>query len=68
MPNSTTTLSNPVDSRRFISRKEAAALLSISEQLVDRWIREGKIRGFRLGRRVVLAVEELLHFVEQNQL
>lgn len=41
----------------------AARLLSVSPWTVRLWIREGKLRPVRLGRRVLLEEEELEKFV-----
>jgi excisionase family DNA binding protein len=39
-----------VDMSEYISTKEAAAIMGITESLVRRWAREGKIAGKRFGR------------------
>jgi excisionase family DNA binding protein len=45
------------------SVEEAAELLGISKWTVRAYIREGKLRPVRLGRRVLVAEEELERFV-----
>ena len=36
--------------RRFLSPREAAAYLGVSESAVLRWVREGRITASRVGR------------------
>ena len=35
---------------RYISRKQAAKLLSVSTKTIDRMLRDGRIRGFKAYR------------------
>jgi excisionase family DNA binding protein len=46
---------------------EAAGLLGISPWTVRAWIRDGKLRPVRLGRRVLLSESELERLVEESQ-
>ena len=47
--------------------EEAAGLLRISKWTVRAYIKAGKLRVVRIGRRVLLADEELERFVGVNQ-
>ncbi len=49
------------------SVEEAARLLGISKWTVRGYIRDGKLRPVRLGRRVLLSEEELERLVAQSQ-
>jgi excisionase family DNA binding protein len=46
---------------------EAAGLLGISPWTVRAWIREGRLRPVRLGRRVLLSEAELERLVTESQ-
>jgi excisionase family DNA binding protein len=49
------------------SVEEAAGLLGISQWTVRSYIRDGKLRPVRIGRRVLLAEDELERFVSAGQ-
>jgi excisionase family DNA binding protein len=49
--------------RALKSVEEGAGLLGVSKWTVRSWIREGKLRPVRLGRRVLISEEELERFV-----
>jgi excisionase family DNA binding protein len=53
--------------RALKSVTEAAGLLGISPWTVRGYIRDGKLRPVRLGRRVLLAEDELERLVAQSQ-
>lgn len=53
--------------RPLKSVEQAAELLGISKWTVRSYIREGKLRPVRLGRRVLLPEEELERFVARSQ-
>lgn len=52
-------------SPQFISRVRAAEMLDCSVQLIDKLIHENKLRGFRVGRKVIVRQDELLHLLEE---
>jgi excisionase family DNA binding protein len=52
---------------RLRSVDEAAALLGISPYTVRAWIRDGRLRPVRLGRRVLLSEGELERLVAESQ-
>ncbi len=49
------------------SRKEAAAILSLGVRTLDELILSGAIPVVRVGRRVLVAREALLGFVDKQQ-
>ncbi len=53
--------------QRLRNVHEASELLGISPWTVRAYIREGKLRPVRLGRRVLLAEGELERLVAQSQ-
>jgi excisionase family DNA binding protein len=44
---------------RALTRRQVAVALQVSEALVDKWIRLGKIRVLKLGRCSRIPLEEL---------
>ncbi|MBZ5635164.1 MAG: helix-turn-helix domain-containing protein [Acidobacteriia bacterium] len=50
-----------------IGVKEAAARLGVSHWAVRQWIKQGKLRAVRLGRRVLIEPAELERLVEQGR-
>jgi excisionase family DNA binding protein len=48
----------------LLNKLEASAALSISTSMLDRLVREGKIRPVRLGTRVLFKVADLEAFVD----
>jgi excisionase family DNA binding protein len=52
---------------RLLNVEAAAEMLSISKWTVRAYIRSGKLRPVRLGRRVLLAEVELERFIAENQ-
>jgi excisionase family DNA binding protein len=53
---------------QFVSRVRAAERLDCSVQLIDKFIRVGQLRAYRLGRKVVLRETDLLAMVEANEI
>jgi excisionase family DNA binding protein len=53
--------------RALKSVEEAAGLLGISPWTIRGYIRDGKLKPVRLGRRVLLAEDELERLVAQSQ-
>lgn len=49
-----------------VTRFEAARLLSISLRTLDSLLARGELRGRRVGRRVVLPIEELQRFLRKD--
>ena len=53
---------------QFIGRIRAAAMLDINPQTLDKLIRQGTLKAFRVGRRVILRRDDLLKFVEESEI
>lgn len=52
---------------QFISRKQAAILLSCSEQLVAKLNRQGKLPAYHLGRAVRIKLSDLETLLRREQ-
>lgn len=52
---------------KLLNVNDAADLLSISPWTVRAYIREGKLRSVRLGRRVLLSETELERLINESQ-
>lgn len=50
---------------QFISRVHAADKLDCSVQLIDKYIRCGKLPAVRFGRKVLIRLEDLLRVLEE---
>lgn len=50
----------------FVSRHDAADMLSISLPTLDRLVRDGKIRHSKLGSRVLFTITDLNCFAEER--
>lgn len=51
-----------------VKTNEAATMCGVNRKTIGRWIRSGKVRGFRLGRCRRVPVEDLEGLVERVQL
>jgi excisionase family DNA binding protein len=52
----------------FVGRIRGAAMLDINPQTLDKLIRNGSLKAFRIGRRVIVRRDELLRLVEANEI
>jgi excisionase family DNA binding protein len=43
----------------LMSRKAAAHRIGVSERSIDRWVRDGRLRGVRIGSRVFVASDSV---------
>lgn len=50
----------------FVSRSTAAEMLSVSERTIERAERNGELRSFRVGRRVVIRTSDLMEFATKE--
>lgn len=48
---------------KFLNTKEASQLLRIHPETLRRFIREGKIRAYRIGKQKLIKEDELKNFV-----
>jgi excisionase family DNA binding protein len=55
----------PSEKSPFVSRVHAAAMFDCSVQLIDKFIKCGKLKAYRLGRKVLVRREELLRLLEE---
>ena len=53
---------------QFISRREAAALLTVNVQSIDKLIRSGVLPAYQLGRRILIKKDQLLRMVEAHEI
>ena len=53
----------PITERLAVSKKEAAAMLNVSERSLDNWRRDGKIIARKIGSRVLFPLESLRAFI-----
>ena len=56
-----------MNSKITIGLKDAAAALGLSHWTLRKYIREGKIRAVRIGRRVLIEPEELEKLVQAGR-
>jgi predicted site-specific integrase-resolvase len=45
----------------FLSRERFALLVGISEDVLERWIRDGRVRTFRIGKRSLVDLRQWLN-------
>ena len=63
-PNSPLTQKEP----EFISRTDAAEMCSISPQLVDKYIKQGRLTPYYFGRAVRILREDWLRLIEDAKI
>lgn len=51
---------------KYYSVREAAGILGVTSRAVQKWIRDGKLRAFRLGRILKVAAGDLRKFIEDR--
>jgi excisionase family DNA binding protein len=59
---------NRASNAQFVGRIRAAQLLDVSPQTIDKFIRSGRLRAYRIGRKVIVRKDELLRLVEANEI
>lgn len=52
----------------MVSRKDAAKFLLTSLVTIDKWTRQGKIQGFRIGGRVVYRKKDISEAMEKMKI
>ncbi len=55
----------PSEQSPFISRVHSAETLDCSVQLIDKLINCGKLKAYRLGRKVLIRREDLMRLLEE---
>jgi excisionase family DNA binding protein len=53
-----------IPQKLFVDRREFAQLTGLSVGMVDKMLRDGRIKARRAGDRVLIPVNELLRFAE----
>ena len=51
----------------FLTPQEVSSLLRVSVYTVRRWIKEGNLPAYKVGRGWRISVAEMVHWLEQNQ-
>ena len=51
---------------KFISRKETAKLLHISLPTLNEWTKEGKLKSYRIGTRILYKPDEIMESVTRR--
>ena len=52
---------------RMLSVKDIVKCCLVSERSIRRWIKAGELTVHRLGRRVLISEEDLVHFLETRR-
>ena len=52
--------------RVFLTPAQVTERIQIDERIVTRWLRDGYLRGYRLGRNWRIAPEDLESFMESH--
>ena len=52
--------------RLAVSRREAAAMLGVSERSIDNWAKAGKLTARKIGARVLFSVQALQEFLNND--
>jgi putative molybdopterin biosynthesis protein len=58
---------NPIEQQPFLTPQEASELLRVSVYTVRRWIKEGDLPAYRVGRGWRISKAEMGRWLEQNQ-
>lgn len=54
----------------FLSRSRFAALVGVSEDVLERWVRDGRVRTFRIGKRSLVDMRQWIsdkHAADQQE-
>lgn len=54
-----------MEDKEYMTRREAASLIRVSDQTVDNRIKDGDIAVVRIGRRVLIPRESLEQYMER---
>lgn len=52
---------------KFMTPREVAEILQINEQTVRRYLREGKLKGLKIGHTWRISEKQLQEFIERLQ-
>ena len=56
-----------VEPQSFLTPQEVSSLLRVSVYTVRRWIKEGSLPAYKVGRGWRISEAEMAHWLEQNQ-
>jgi excisionase family DNA binding protein len=56
-----------MDHKLALGLKEAAAVVGLSPWTLRHWIKQGRVRSVRLGRRVLVEPQELERLIEEGR-
>lgn len=52
---------------QFITRKDAAKIAACDVQSIDKMIRNGNVPAYRIGKKVIIKLEDLLFALQKNR-
>ena len=52
--------------KALLTPGQVAEHLQISENTVNRWLRDGYLRGYKVGKMWRISPEDLQHFIERH--
>ncbi|MEK7398286.1 MAG: helix-turn-helix domain-containing protein [Candidatus Poribacteria bacterium] len=52
---------------RMFTSKEVMGILDISRQTLSRWIKERKLRCFKIGRNMIFREDDIFTFIKKNR-
>ncbi len=58
-------MQNEVQTSKYISQSAAAEFLNVSERTIARWVRQGRLRAFRLNNVTRITRQDFEKFIEQ---
>ncbi|MFH0901700.1 MAG: helix-turn-helix domain-containing protein [Pseudomonadota bacterium] len=58
--------STPLKNRRWLTVREIVELLPVKERTVLRELQKGRLKGFKFGKRWLVAEEDLLEYMERS--
>ena len=64
VPRKASLTSLPMTDRLAVSKKEAAAMLGVSERSLNNWVRQGKLTARKAGTRLLFPVKSLQNFLD----
>ncbi|HHT09990.1 MAG: helix-turn-helix domain-containing protein [Atribacterota bacterium] len=53
--------------KKFLTIKEISEDLKVSVSTVRRWVMEGKLKTYKLGKVIRISEEDLMEFIENNK-
>ena len=53
--------------KKFLTIKEISEDLKVSVSTVRRWVMEGKLKTYKLGKVIRISEEDLMEFIEYNK-